>query len=228
MAEPETTSRGVDALIARLRKDGVDAGRAEAERLTTEAKAEAAQILTSARREADDYLAAAKRESDAYVTAGERALETAMRDVVLRMRGEMTERFRRDVARLVTASVSESDLLRQMILEVAGRAGAGLGDSRVEVILPARVVGADEIRDNADDVQAGAATQYVLGLTRDMLREGVTLRAERDMSAGIRVRVPGDDVELDLSDEAIAGLLIDHLQPRFQAVMDGVIRGKNG
>ena len=46
-------SSGVDALIAKLRDEGVTAGRAEAEAIVADAKAEAERILSKAKTEAD-------------------------------------------------------------------------------------------------------------------------------------------------------------------------------
>ena len=40
---------------------------------------------------------------------------------------------------------------------------------------------------------------------------------------GIRVRLLDDDLEIDLTDEAIAELLLEHLQPRFRAVLTGMV-----
>lgn len=34
----------------------------------------------------------------------------------------------------------------------------------------------------------------------------------------------GQEVEVDLTDQAIAKLLLRHLQPRFRALLEGVIR----
>ncbi|MEO1681146.1 MAG: hypothetical protein AAFU80_23610 [Pseudomonadota bacterium] len=225
MSGAEATSRGVDELIARLRTNGVEAGKAEAERLVAEAKAEAARLVAEARRAADSERETAKRDADNYVRAGKLALETAMRDAVQQMRGDIMRRFRGDVRRLVSAQTVDPDVLKRMILELAGRGRERVGEEPVEVILPAEVIGPEQIREKADDIRSGELTGYVLGLTGEMLREGVTLRADSDLAGGVRVRVMGEDVEIDLSEEAVADMLMDHLQPRFRAVMDGVIRG---
>ena len=80
----------------------VAAGQADAEKLRADAKAEAAKILADAKREADAYQKKARSDSDSYRAAGEEALNTATRDAVLTMKAGLTDRFREDVARLVT------------------------------------------------------------------------------------------------------------------------------
>ncbi|WP_170785694.1 hypothetical protein [Ruegeria lacuscaerulensis] len=225
MAQDGMISHGVDALIDKLRSDGVAAGQADADKLRSEAKAEAAKILADAKREADEYQKKARTESDNYRAAGEEALNTAMRDAVLTMKAGLTDRFREDVERLVTKEMADPEMLKQMILEVVGRAaeGAKLG-GKVQVILPAKVATQEDIKQNADDIQSGKLTKYVLGLTADMLREQVELHAADSTQDGIRVRAEDQGVVLDLTDKAVASLLMEHLQPRFRAVLEGVIR----
>jgi V/A-type H+-transporting ATPase subunit E len=225
MAQDGMISHGVDALIDKLRSDGVAAGQADADKLRADAKAEAAKILADAKREADAYQKKARSESDSYRAAGEEALNTAMRDAVLTMKAGLTDRFREDVERLVTKEMGDPDLLKQMILEVVGRASAEAKlDGQVQVILPAKVATQEDIKQNADDIQSGKLTKYVLGLTAKMLREQVELHASDDAQDGIRVRAEDQGVVLDLTDKAVASLLMEHLQPRFRAVLEGVIR----
>lgn len=225
MAQNRTIAHGVDALIDKLRNDGVAAGQAEAEKLRAEAKAEAARIVAEAKREAEELKKKARTETDNYRAAGEEALNAAMRDAVLTMKAGLTDRFKADVERLVTKEMSDPELLRQMILEVAGRAGEGANlDGKVQVIVPAKVASQEDIKQNADDIQSGKLTKYVLGLTAKMLRENVELHAADDVQEGIRVRAEDQGVVLDLTDKAVASLLMEHLQPRFRAVLEGVIR----
>ena len=43
-----------------------------------------------------------------------------------------------------------------------------------------------------------------------------------DVHGGARVQVVGDDLEIDLSDEAVSALILRHLLPRFRAILEGV------
>ncbi len=226
-AEAPPISRGVDELIARLHEEGVSAGRSEADGIISKAHAEANRILSEARAEAKQMLETAHKESDSYRAAGEQALKSAMRDANLEMRSRLTERFSSDVKRLVTQNLADNELLKRMILEVAGRArdSASLGDDEeIDVILPENVIGMEELRGDPEELQKGRLTGYVLGLTGELLREGVTLSASDELEGGIRIHVPDRDITLDLSDRAVAELLLRHLQPRFRAVLEGIVK----
>ena len=225
MSAPGENARGVDTLIAKLRSDGIDAGTQKAEQIIAEAKADAAKLLADAKTDADKALSDARRASDRYETAGKEALNTAMRDAVLTMKSTLMAKFEIDVQRMVSETLADPEMLKQMVLELVGRARADTGANEgAEVILPAQVVGPDAIRENADDIQSGKLTKFVLGLSQKMLQDGITLHASDDLQGGIKAKLDKDDILLDLSDGAIASLLMQHLQPRFRAVLEGVIR----
>ena len=120
--ETATPSHGIDALIAKLRDEGVSAGRDEGARIVAEAKAKARQIVDKANQEAQRHLRASRDEAQAFQAAGEAAIKTAMRDTILDMKSNLMQRFSSDVRRLVSTSLQDEALLKQMILEVAGRA----------------------------------------------------------------------------------------------------------
>lgn len=225
MAAGKMTAHGVDALIERLRADGVSAGEAEAARLRADAAAEAEALVAAARREADAMKREARDAAERYRRAGEEALNTAMRDAVLSMKADLMARFEADVGRLVSSAMADPELLKQMILEIAGRARTDLTeDAAIEIVLPTEIAGPEEIRANPEEFQSGRLTRFVLGLAQEMLRSGVTLHASEAQGAGLRVVADAEGVTLDLSDAAIAEVLLRHMQPRFRAVLDGVIR----
>ena len=190
--EAPPPSSGVDALIAKLRDQGVSAGRGEADKIIAAAKAEAKKIVDKAQAEAKAHIEAAHKEGDAYQSAGEEAVKTAMRDTVLDMKSRLMQRFGADVRRLAADELTHHDTLKQMILELVGRARADTGVDKageVEVILPEKVAGLEELRKNPAELQKGLATRYVLGLSDEMLREGVTFSASDDVKAGIKIRM---------------------------------------
>lgn len=226
-AKNHTIASGVDALIARLREEGTTAGREEADRIIDEAKAQAQTIVQQAEAKAQDRLEKARKEADDLTSAGKDALKVAMRDTVLALKSQLMQRFSSDVERLVSHDLHDEALLRQMILEVVGRVRDGAKiepDDKLEVVLPEEVMGLDTLRHQPDEATQGKLTDFVLALTSELMREGVSFSPAEDPQIGIRVRLVDHDVTLDLTDEAVAALLLQHLQPRFRAVLDGVIR----
>ena len=62
------------------------------------------------------------------------------------------------------------------------------------------------------------ATQTML-----MLENGVTIGAGDHHESGIVVRMNKGEVELELTDQALSRLLLQHLQPRFRALIEGIV-----
>ncbi len=218
---------GVDALIAKLREQGVTKGRGEADKIVEKAKAEAKKILDKAKKDAQAHLETARKEGDAYKSAGEEAVKTSMRDTVLDMKARLMQQFSADVKRLTAEELGKEDTLKRMILELVGRARADAGldkAEKVEVILPEKAAGLEELRENPAELKKGRATKYVLGLTDEMLREGVTISASEDVKSGVQVHLVEGDITIDMTDEAVAALLLQHLQPRFRAVLEGIVK----
>lgn len=220
-------SQGIDTLIAKLREEGVSAGRDEGEKIVAEARAKAKQIVDKAKQEAKKHLEVSHREADSFQAAGVAAIQMAMRDTILDMKSHLMQQFSSDVKRLVSRSLQDEALIKQMILEVAGsaRERVDAADTKqLGIVLPAQVVGLDELRNNPDELRRGKLTHFVLGLSDDILRKGVTFSASDEHASGIRIHMVDKDISLELTDEAIAALLLEHLQPRFRAILEGIVK----
>ncbi|MEM8937603.1 MAG: hypothetical protein AAGC77_14485 [Pseudomonadota bacterium] len=218
-------SKGVNELLQRLRTDGVEAGRLEGEALVAAAKAEAQNIRQAAMADAQAARDEAKNDSDAFRRAGEDALHAAIRDAILNLKMQMTNKFRADLQRLVSEQMSDPKLLREMILELTRQVGERVRDqSAASILLPKDAFNENDFRENAGDLDNGPLTAFVRGVAGDIVREGVELSPTDGFAAGARVYLAEDDVTVDLSDAAVAALLAQHLQPRFRAILEGVVK----
>jgi V/A-type H+-transporting ATPase subunit E len=216
---------GVEALIARLRDEGVGEGREAAKRVVAEAEARARWMIAQAEQEADTIRSEARRAATRFRQAGEESLRTAARDVILTLKATLSQQFAREIERLVSARLKDRELLGQLIIEIAGRSRAEIEtQAPLEVLLPSDTIGIEALRQKPEELQQGPLTQFVLAVTGDILREGVTFGVDEDMKAGIQVRLTDSGVTLDLSDRAIAQLLLQYLQPRFRALLEGIVK----
>jgi V/A-type H+-transporting ATPase subunit E len=229
MADKDTgaaVSPRVQAVIDSLREQGVAAGRARAEEIVKEAQQEADKILKKAEKDTKAKVDKARKEADSLKAAAEEAMRVAARDTVLQMKGQLMEAFSDSVRRLVAAEMDSKEMLRQMILEVCGRARADAGlrdEDAVEVLLPRDIVPLEELRRDPEELQEGALTKFVLSETGKMIGQGITLGAHEE-GQGIKVIAHGGDVEVTLTDAAVAAVILSHLQPRFRALLEGIVR----
>lgn len=221
-------SSGVEALIERLRGEGVEVGKSKAEHIVAQAKREAAGIVRDAETKARSLVEAAQKEAEALRKGGEEALRIAMRDTVLRLKAELSDRFSAEVKRLIAAKMEQEAFLERLILEVAAKAReeAGIGTGQaVEVQLPKALVSPEELRRNPLELREGSLSHFVLSLAGNVLAEGVTFGvAAGSDGKGIRLSLEGKEVQIDLTDETVAATLLAHLQPRFRAILEGMVK----
>jgi V/A-type H+-transporting ATPase subunit E len=220
-------SSGVEALIDRLREEGVADGHRQADGLIAEARHEAEAIVAEAKHEAESILHQARVESERVRNAGEEALRTAMRDTVLKMKGHLSTRFSDEVRRLVAAEMAQEPFLQRLILEVAGRVrrDAGLEQAeQVEILLPEDVVGLEELRRHPEKLREGSLSHFVLSVASGLLHDGVELRSNDRLEGGIRISLQQGEIQVDLTPDKVAEVLLEHLHPRFRAILEGTVK----
>jgi V/A-type H+-transporting ATPase subunit E len=219
-------SSGIDALIQRLKQEGADEGRAEAQKLVTDAEARARELLAQAEVKAKHRTDDAAQEANRLKRAGEEALKVAMRDAVLELKENLSSRFAQQVQSAVGKLSTDGEVLKSMILAVASRARgeAGIDNAKqLEIILPRTVVGLEELRRNPQELRKGALSRFALASVADMLRAGVSFTQSDEDAGGIRVALRDTGVLVDLTDAAVAAVILRHLQPRFRALLEGVV-----
>ncbi|MEW6218011.1 MAG: hypothetical protein AB1634_00570 [Thermodesulfobacteriota bacterium] len=222
MSERKLAS-GVQALIDRLREEGIRSGQEEAERLLEEARAEATRLLHQARQEAEAIRRQARTEAERTRAAASEALSKAARDTVIDLKERLGREFGRRVGEMVSAALADEGLLEKLILEIGRQAAPLAAQGPVTILLPEDVVGLDELRRAPERVREGALGSLTLAVSQGTLREGVHIATRPGSEAGILVRLEDEDLVIDLSASAITDLLLVHLQPRFRALLEGSI-----
>ena len=217
---------GVQALIDRLKTEGVSAGQSEGDEILARARSKADDIVSEAQNKAAALLAEARAQAAKEKAATEDGLKVAARDLVLSLRNELGDRIQQEAGRLVGTTLGDEEFLQKLILAMAGNAreNASVNDAEpMEIVLPEKVVTFEELKQSPEAVKPGTLTHFVIALAGEALRDGVTFSTAPGFD-GIKVKLTDRDVSIDLTEEAIATLLKRHLQPRLRAVMEGVLR----
>jgi V/A-type H+/Na+-transporting ATPase subunit E len=224
----EIISHNVESLIERLKNNGVQAGRTEADNIMKQAQEQADKMINDARDEADLLISNANKKIQQEKQAAMDALELAARNMRLELRQRMISRFKEEVKRLVHKELDNESIIRQIILLLAVDTAEQLQkfkDSQIEIQLPEKALDFDKIRNNPKLLENDPLKKLVQGATSEMLRAGMNLKVNTDKrEVGIKVRIVGEDIELDLTEEAITEILLKHLQPRFRALLEGLLQ----
>jgi len=220
-------SSGVEALIRRLKGEGVEIGKSQAEQIILEANKKAEEIIYQAEKQANSIVKKAQAEAEVLKTSGKDALQLAARDTLLKFKHTLKDRFSDEVRRLVGKVMKPDAFMQRLILEVAHRARDEYefdNEEHITIQLPKDVIGLDELRRHPEELKEGTLSHFVLSIMADLLSEGVAFQASEDQTGGLRIKLENNDIVIDLTDEAIAAVLLEHLQPRFRALLEGIVK----
>lgn len=217
MTEQICNDSSVQALIDRIREQGVQSANQEAARIISEAEAKAAQLMADAHKQVEQLHAKATADIEVEQAAALEALKLSARDTVQRLKNGVGAAFESFVHRLVTTATQDRELMKNLILVLAGHsADEFIKDKQIQILLSEAV-----LTGQPDPKLRDLGKQTILSLTSDMLREGVELIPSSSVVGGAKVRLVGEQLEIDLSDEAISKLLASRLLPRFRSILTG-------
>ena len=108
----------IETFIDRLQSDGVEAGRAAAEKIRAEAEAEARQIVEQAEQKAKRRIEEAEAESEKIRQRTETELRLAARDAVSGLQESLVRALRGVLSGAVREKLQETEFLAQLLREI--------------------------------------------------------------------------------------------------------------
>lgn len=199
----------LQSLIDKIKKDGVEEAQKESGQIIDEAKKRASGIREEAEKEAVKLVDKAKEEAARIEDAGKKALEQAGRDLILSLRGSITELFDRILEKETQEALRSDQLagILEKMLEKWERDKAGAQE--VEVLL-----GEDDGKKLRDSF---------LAKLRDEMKKGITLKPVKSIEAGFRIGEKDSGLYYDFTDAGISEMLSRYLNP----VLSEIIQGKD-
>ncbi|NOR69102.1 MAG: hypothetical protein GQ532_05315 [Methylomarinum sp.] len=225
--QSQYASSGVEALIERLKNEGVAAGQEKAEDIVINAQKRAEWIIEEAELEAKILLDNAHKEVEALKRSGQDALKLATRDALLKLRDSLLGSFSHEVMRVVGEQMTEDDFTEKLILSLAGavREKSGIDENKAIVIsLPEQRIGVEELRQNPEELKQGQLSHYTAAIATNLLRKGVSFEVSEQIKNGLSIRLVDDEMSIEFTDEMVSCLLLEHLQPRFRALLQGIVK----
>ncbi|HWR11252.1 MAG TPA: V-type ATP synthase subunit E [Rectinemataceae bacterium] len=189
----------VQELLKRIKDEGVDEARAEAERIVAEADLKAKAIVVKAEKSAFELEAGAATRIEAMEKASKLALVQASRDTILALR-EKVQGFMRDAIVATSAEVLDAafiekvlpDLLKSMVKETQGD---------LVILLPPATL-------------KSLASAFANRLAKE-LGKGVQFKPFDGIDAGFRIAVEASSVQYDFSAESVAEILASRVNARL-------------
>ncbi len=186
----------LDALLVKIRTEGVDKARAEADAIVAQARKDAEKIVAPARSEAEQCKAQAQADADRFQQGAEATLRQAARDVRMKLEQDITSLLERTLGGEVDATLEAGAIVGKLVEEA------------VETYL----------REGA--VTVAAAPKLAEALKARLAQKGeVTVVTDAQMGTGFRVLLKGGRVEHDFTGEAVTQALTALLRPQLAKLL---------
>lgn len=209
--------KGVQALIDRLKNQGIEAGQRQSQQLIQEAQAKARKIVAEAQAEAQRLRVEARETAEREKAVGQEALRLAARDVLISLKNQIAGLFSEVLGRQVSTQFDREEFLQTLLLAVCQRETQAISpDQTLTVLL-------SENRTDAPPSSESPVANWILSLCQDGLRDGIEFASSDDQFNGFKVRVEEEQILIDLTDQAVAKLLEQYLLPRFRSVLEGYV-----
>lgn len=186
----------LDALLTKIRNEGVDAAKTAAAEIVAKAKTEAEEIVAKAKAEAEAAVAAAQAESARLAAGAEATIRQAARDVLLKLGQDVTGLLEGVLGGTVNETLKAPATLEKLVVDaIAAYQKCG----EVTIAVGPEVVAA---------IKARLAQQ-----------KDVTVVTDAQMGSGFRVRLSGGRVEHDFTGDSVTAALAALLRPQLAALL---------
>ena len=186
----------LDALLDKIRSEGVETAKREAAEIVAKAKDEAAGIVTKAKDAAAAETARAKADAERFAAGAEATIRQAARDVLLKLGQDVSALLERTLGGAVDETLAKDDVVGKLA-EEAVATYLKTGEATV-VCAP------------------GLAEALKARLAK---RGTVTVVTDAQMGTGFKVRLDGGRVEHDFSGEAVREALAALLRPQLAKLL---------
>jgi V/A-type H+-transporting ATPase subunit E len=191
----------LDSLIEKIKADGVDAAKKQAEEIIATANKDADEIIKKAKDKTAQYEKNAESEAKSYQKNAEIAIKQAARDTVLVLKEKITAILEQALLMDIDKTMNK-DFLKDLIVKVAG---VWAKDGDVEILV------------NGVDVDTlMAELKSALG---NSVKSTIEVKLDRKISKGFRIGKKGDNLFYDFTDESILEALRIFLNPKLAEIL---------
>ncbi len=197
-------SDDLQALIDKIRSEGVSKARDEAEQILASARTKAAKIVQDAEQTAAQALAKAEEDAKLSAERGARTLEQAARDVILNV-GQGVEALLSRLVREKTAAAMDASTLKELLKKAADAymAGSQAAGSAIQLA----------------ETDAQALGDFFESELKAALAAGTRIQTDRAGIRGFKVSLENGKVVHDFTTSAIAESLAELVRPRLAEIL---------
>ncbi len=213
MKSEENSKTNLNDLIQKIQSEGIGEAERKSEEIIKDARRAASEILKKAGLDAAAITKEAEENIRKKESISKMALEQAARDIILSIRTSLAEIFNSLIKKEYQNVLSGKTLETVLVKIIEGWQKNEMGDTGIELLL------SEPDRDNL--------FEGFLSKLKEEIKSGIELKVHPDIEGGFRIGMKDSHVYYDFTDEAIADVLAEYLNPRFYDFIDSLKKGKN-
>ena len=193
-------------LTQKLYNEGLERGRADAERLVAEAKENAAKIIADAKAEAEAIAKAAEDRADDIAKNAMTEIALAGRQALTKIKAEIAEAvIMKSTGAAVKSAIVDAAFVKDMLLAVANNWTSSTVEVSLKALLP------EEKRAELDAVmQANAAA---------LAKAGIEVGYSKDVKTGFKLGEKNGGYYIAFTDESFDALLKEYLREKVSNIL---------
>jgi V/A-type H+/Na+-transporting ATPase subunit E len=204
-AKESTMAEELQSFLNRIHQEGIKSGEDEAQKIIADAQAKAELILKRAKTEGEEIVNRAKKDADNLVNHGKEALRLAARDTLLGLRHELQTRMQTVFQDLAGEALSPDAIAGILGDIIRSYQTADTDSFKMEVLLPS---------ERCQELEAALKARLA-----DSLVKQCSIAPAPGIRGGFQLRLEGDEILYDFSDEALAEAMGTFLSPKLVALL---------
>ena len=196
-------------LTRKLYDEGLEKGRADADKLVADAKAEAARLVAEAKAEAEAIVKAAEAKAEDLRKNSMAEISLAGKQAVAKLKEQVAEMIiAKSTVEGVKAANLDAEFVKKMLIEVAHNwNGASSDNVSLSAMLP-----------EATKAELDAAMEKS---AKELLAAGVEVGYSKNVKSGFKVGAKNGGYYISFSDEDFNALLGEYLRDKVAALIFG-------
>ncbi|MEJ2627081.1 MAG: hypothetical protein P8078_00775 [bacterium] len=192
----------LDNIIEKIKKEGVEDAKKQADKKLKEAQKEAEKNIKEAQEKADEIMANARKQIQKMEDSSKVSLKQASRDTILQVKNSIINLFDNVFKREVSSALTP-DFIKEVILNMMEKWKKG------EI---------DEIKLSEKDKKE--VEKLISSALKKDIKEGITIKVDKGISHGFRIGLKEGNVYYDFSEESIVDLLMKYVNPRLREILE--------
>ncbi len=193
----------LENLIEKVKKEGVEEARQEADKIISEARSRKEEIIREAEKESEDIIKESKKKAEEFRVNSEKSVRQAARNVILSVREKLMEMF----DSILKQEVDEA-LNSQVLADILSNLITRWNDKKEENL---------EVLVNEDEKDK--VEKLVLSRVKDKAKRKFVIKSSFAINKGFQIGVEGSDTHYDFSDEGIIEALAVFLNPSLSSMI---------